>query len=83
MTEEFRLVLCEPVVRARVAKAKKTKQANMRKWQGPLSPRVSPEWDAWYHAQRGVIIQVTAPEWAHKPTQPRTRPAGRGRSKVA
>jgi hypothetical protein len=73
MTEEFRLVLCEPVVRARVAKLAKSKKAAMRKWQGPLMPHVSPEWEAWYQAQRGVIIKVVAPEWRHIKTPKRTR----------
>ncbi len=67
MTEEFRLVLCEPVVRAKVKAAKKAKLQAMRRWQGPLQERVSPEWDAWYHAQRGVIIKVTQPRTRKQP----------------
>ena len=78
MTEEFRLVLCEPVVRAKVKAAKKAKLASMRKWQGPLMPHVCPEWDAWYHAQRGVIIKVEATPWRHV-TPARTPARGRGR----
>jgi len=76
MTDEFRLVLCEPVVRAKVAKAKRAKAKLLNRWQGPLEPCPRPEWDRWYHQQRGVIITVTRPEWAHVPkTQTRTRPA--------
>ena len=58
MTDEFRLVLCEPVVRAKVAKAKRAKAKLLNRWQGPLEPCPRPEWDRWYHQQRGVKVSL-------------------------
>ena len=61
MTDEFRLVLCEPAVLARVKKAAAKKVARLKRWQGPLEACVRPEWDAWYQAKRGTIITVVQP----------------------
>ncbi len=67
MTDEFRLVLCDPRVASRVRAIKKAKRVAMSRWQGPMEPSVRPEWDAWYHAQRGVIIKVTQPRTRKQP----------------